>query len=445
MKRYFLLIICTIFLISCGKKETIISGNIKSTSPLERLQLFDFSHAVTLPIANLGVNPNGDFSDTLKIEHDGVYLLNFKTEIYPIYLKKGSDIKLNTDSDNFAQNMKTTDNNNLFLSHFLELIKKIDQVNFSQPFSEIKKLNTQLNTQINSLKNQYHPDDQLLNWSQNLLNISLNPIFDVYIEEKPDLKKDKDIAKLKEDIKKKNNELIQEFPIYRFYFIKKNYKNFIENLADIKSFYNYLKSNQELEQISKDYLLSEMLNVESNNQEVVDFILNNTKDKSLKNNIKQLKHSIFGFNINSSFPDEFHFLTPEKKETSLLQYKGKPTFIMFYSSWVPFISEVYKPAIEELMESYKNKVNFVFINVDDTFKQFKKTAFALFPEQNAIKLYIKNGLKSEESKNMGIYSHNLPCFFILTKEGKVATEYFHDSENNDFIEKTTNKLNELTK
>lgn len=445
MKRYFLLLICSILLISCKKKETIISGNIKSTSPLERLQVFDFSSAVTLPIANFGVNPDGNFSDTLKIEHNGVYLLNFKTEIYPIYLKKGSNIKLNTDSDNFAKNMKITDNNNLFLSHFLEVIKKIDQVNFSQPFSEIKKLNTELNTQINSLKNQYNPDSQLLNWSENLVNISLNPIFDVYLEEKPELKKDKDIVKLKEDMIKKNNDLILEFPIYRFYFIKKNYKNFIENLSDIKSFYNNIKSNKELNQTSKDYLLSEMLNVESNNQKVVDFILNNIHDESLKNKIKQLKLSLFGFDINTVFPDKFHFLTPEKKETTLLQYKGKPTFVMFYSSWIPFISEIYKPAIEELMESYKNKVNFIFINVDDTFKQFKKTAFALFPEQNAIKLYIKNGLKSEESKNMGIYSHALPCYFILTKEGKVATEYLHNTEGNGLIENISIKLDELTK
>ena len=57
--------------------------------------------------------------------------------------------------------------------------------------------------------------------------------------------------------------------------------------------------------------------------------------------------------------------------------KGKPTLVMFYASWNPYISEATVPVLKEVANFYKSKMDFTFVNFDDTKEQFIKTSNAM--------------------------------------------------------------------
>jgi thiol-disulfide isomerase/thioredoxin len=51
--------------------------------------------------------------------------------------------------------------------------------------------------------------------------------------------------------------------------------------------------------------------------------------------------------------------------------------LFFYASWNPYIGEATIPVLKEVVNFYKSKMNFVFVNVDDTKDQFVKTSNSL--------------------------------------------------------------------
>jgi len=71
-------------------------------------------------------------------------------------------------------------------------------------------------------------------------------------------------------------------------------------------------------------------------------------------------------------------LKQDGKTGKLSELKGKPTLLVFYSSWAPNMVENIAPTIKEISEFYQSKMNFAYINFDDDAKQFQKTSKALF-------------------------------------------------------------------
>jgi hypothetical protein len=55
MKKYLLLFVIAIFVMSCSKKVEV-KGKITGGSPLERIEFIEASGVATLPLINIGVN-----------------------------------------------------------------------------------------------------------------------------------------------------------------------------------------------------------------------------------------------------------------------------------------------------------------------------------------------------------------------------------------------------
>ena len=89
MKKLLLIVLCTLFIVSCSNKKTVvISGKVVGGSPLERIEIINTSDAAPLPIANFGVDAQGNFSDTIQIPKNGVYTLSYGGNYGSIYLKE---------------------------------------------------------------------------------------------------------------------------------------------------------------------------------------------------------------------------------------------------------------------------------------------------------------------------------------------------------------------
>ena len=84
MKKYFLLFVLSVFIISCSKKEVIISGKLNNALPLSRVEIIDISSVATLPITNYGIDEKGNFSDTISIDKNGINALSYQGIIQTI-------------------------------------------------------------------------------------------------------------------------------------------------------------------------------------------------------------------------------------------------------------------------------------------------------------------------------------------------------------------------
>jgi hypothetical protein len=62
--------------------------------------------------------------------------------------------------------------------------------------------------------------------------------------------------------------------------------------------------------------------------------------------------------------------------------------------------------LKEVVNFYKSKMNFVFVNVDDTKDQFIKTSNAMFKGIPGTNVYAEGGLSSDIAKKYGSTDSN---------------------------------------
>ena len=98
MKKLLLIVLCTLFIVSCSNKKTVvISGKVIGGSPLERIEIVEMSGVATLPIANFGVDAQGNFSDTSRFLK-WLYTLSYGGNYGTVYLKGGENVRLSGNS-----------------------------------------------------------------------------------------------------------------------------------------------------------------------------------------------------------------------------------------------------------------------------------------------------------------------------------------------------------
>lgn len=120
-------------------------------------------------------------------------------------------------------------------------------------------------------------------------------------------------------------------------------------------------------------------------------------------------------NLEGTYMDNFKFHKINKKEVNLYDFK-KPVFLITYASWcLPSKGEI--PALNQLAEQYKNKVDFVVLYWD-TREQAKEMAKD-FNEYVSI-VYV------DETKNQGAYvvkqlkhSLGLPTCFLMSGDKQI--------------------------
>ena len=66
MKKFFLLLIISLFTMSCSNKVEI-KGKVRNGNPLERVEIIEASGVATLPLSNIGLNNKGEFNGEVNI------------------------------------------------------------------------------------------------------------------------------------------------------------------------------------------------------------------------------------------------------------------------------------------------------------------------------------------------------------------------------------------
>ncbi len=453
MKKYFLMLMLAFFAVSCSKKVEV-KGKITNPGPLERVEIIEVSGVGTLPLINMGLNNQGEFSGSFEAPQSGMYVITYGGNMNMVYLKQGQTLNVSGTGADFPQTMVITGDakaNNDFLNdtrksfetyaqkiNVGELIAK-DETKF---LAEFQKIKTDVFNNIDTAAKKYKADNGAVTYNKNETLVRLAGLLDAYEQNhgqatgNASFKVSKNFESAKTEMLKNHDDMIKTLPIYRDYVLNKLNPEFqkfatAQNpgsnpmLADM--FVNFLKTKKDMSQTTKDYLLGYVIAQSDinpmnakNYDKVAKLVDENIKDASVKTSLKELQTVIMGQKVGTA--PELNLTGG--KATKLADLKGKPTLVTFYASWNPNISVMTIPVLKEVADFYKAKMNYAYVNLDDTKEQFQKTSTALlkgFPGEN---YWVEGGINSKAAQKFGLYGFKLPSYILLDKDGKIASRPF---------------------
>lgn len=458
MKKYLLLFIIAVFAMSCSKKVEV-KGKITGGSPLERIEFIEASGVATLPLINIGINKDGTFSGSFEAPKSGMYVMSYGGKQNLIYLKGGQKLEITGNGISFPSEFVVTgdakNNNDFFTATQKYLSTYAQTVNMNELMTKdektflkgIEKVQADVTKNIEENVKKFSPDNGLVEWKKNDLASTLLTILNQYeMSHKqmgnPSFKVTKAFTDYENKLQENKEVMVKENPFYRQYLLTKMSPDFQKyaqansagktDVTTSELFSDYLKKNQkDLSQTAKDYLLAFVMaqsdihpgTPEKTIEKIKKIIDTDIKDATIKEDLKKIQFAINGFKIGEQAP-EASLIKADGKSYSLSSNKGKPYMMMFYASWNPYIGEASIPVLKEVVNFYKSKMNFVFVNVDDTKDQFVKTSNSLMKGITGTNVYGEGGLNSDIAKKYGVYGFKLPCFIVVDKDGKIASKPF---------------------
>lgn len=458
MKKYLLLFIIAVFAMSCSKKVEV-KGKITGGSPLERIEFIEASGVATLPLINIGLKNDGTFSGSFEAPKNGMYVISYGGKQNLVYLKAGQSLNISGNGVTFPTEYVITGdakkNNDFFTATQKYLSNYAQGVNIKELMDKdektfikgMQKVENDVKKDIEQNVKKFNPDNEVVKWKKNDIASTILSIMTQYETVKrqtsgnPSFKVSKLFTDYENKLQENKEEMLKESPAYRSYLLAKmslDFQKYAEakskNTKDITTsemFSQYLKDKKDLSQTTKDYLLAFVIaqsdihpgtpsNISDKIKKIID---ENIKDATIKSDLNKIQLAVNGLKAGEVAPD-ISLIKQDGKAYKISENKGKPYMLVFYASWNPYIGEATIPVLKEVVNFYKSKMNFVFVNVDDTKDQFVKTSNSLLKGITGSNVYVNGGLNSDAVKKYGVYGFKLPCFIIVDKDGKIAGRTF---------------------
>lgn len=470
MKKYFFLLLVSLLVVSCSKVK--VEGNVKGGSPLERIEFIEASGVATLPLVNIGIDEKGNFKGEFTAPKNGMYAMTYAGKMNFIYLKKGQTLKISGDSATFPETFKIqgdAKNNNEFIQasqKYLEAYsarfrKDLLKDKESDFLIEMKKVYAELGKNIDQNADKYKADAEVVKLKKDELTTNILTFLIRYesahgqVIGDPSFKVSKTFSDYEKSLTKNNDRMIEELPIYRNYLLNKVGKDFQEFAQKQKDkdtasmsviFSRFLESQKEMPQKTKDYLLAFIiakfdLNPYTSDVANVEKIVNKIEDDNIKKDLKSAINAVFGIRKGTEAPS-VNLTKLDGKSANFSELKGKPVLVMNYASWNPYISQSTIPVLKEVVDFYKSKVSFAYVNLDDTKDQFTKTANSMLKGIPGTSYYAEGGMNSDYAKKYFVYGFKIPGFFLIDKNGKIASQTFYNLGDTNFVEEM-NKISGL--
>ena len=472
MRKFFLLVLFSVLIISCSK-EVKINGVVKGGSPLERIEFIDASGVATLPLTNIGLDEKGNFKGSFDAPRNGMYAMTYAGQIAFVYLKKGQEFNISGEAGMFPNLFNITGaakaNNDYYKKVQNSMDGYMSKLNMSMIakdeksfLAEMKKVEADLNKVIEDEAKTLKPDSEVVQLKKDELITSILTFMGQYEENhgeatgKENFKVSAAFKEYMKSLEKDNDRFVKTLPTYRNYLLGKlsmDFQNYAMAQNDKSTatmsqiFARYIKDQKDMSQTTKDYLLAFViakfdLNPFSENVDKLKKLVDdNIKDSVIKKDMHLAIDAVFGMKKGVDAPGTA-LVTLDGKSAKLTDSKDKPTLVMTYASWNPYIAESIIPVLKEVNNFYKSKVNFAFVNLDDTKEQFTKTSNAMLKGISGTNYYAEGGLNSQFAKDYFIYGFKIPGFFIIDKNGKIASETFYNLGEPKFVE-AMNKVSGL--
>ncbi|MHA6696421.1 TlpA family protein disulfide reductase [Chryseobacterium sp. A321] len=467
MKQYLLVFAMALFAVSCSKKVEI-KGKLTGGSPLERVEIIETSSVSTLPLLNMGLDAKGEFSGSFEAEKNGLYVITYGGASNVVYLKKGQTLEIEGVGLSFPTNYVIKGDakpNNDFLKdaqtgfetyalkiNMEELIKK-DEAAFLKDF---KSIEDSVYSIFEASAKKHKADSDVLDFKKQEAKARLLGVLDGYAQmhgqatQKADFKTGAEFKKVKDQMLSNSDQMIRDYPMFREYQLNQLNGDFQKYRASLpakapgeelvsETFANYLETRKDLSATAKDYFFSYVLTqgdlnfMNSKNYDRITALIDKTvSDSKIKTDLKKLQVVLMGHKEGQA--PELKLMDKEGKSVVLSDLKTKPSFVVFYASWNPGIAVSTVPAIKAVTDTYGDKVNYVFVNLDDTKDQFQKTSTALFKDFPGTQYWVEGGINAKAAKDFGLYGFKIPSYVLLDKDGKLFARPFFSLQDPQFGE-----------
>lgn len=468
MKKYFFLFLVTILMMSCSKNVEV-EGKIVGGSPLGRIEFIDVAGVDTLPLINIGMDKSGLYKGNFEAPHSGMYVINYEGRQAMVYIKQGQTFKFAFNALDFPENITIVGdakNNNDFLKAVGKAVNAYAQkVNMQELFAkdepaflkEAQKIKSDLEKTIDDAAKKSNADSQVVNYKKDETTGIILGLLSQYevnhpaLTQTPGFKVSNKFRDYEKELSKDGDKLIVNQPVYRSYLLNKlssDYQEYTKanvkqdsKLTNSEVFANYLDTRNDLSQVSKDYLLSFVMGQfdinpqmdETQKASLSKLIDTKVKDNTVKEGLKRVLTAISGPKIGTEVSVS-GLTKKDGKSFNFSELKGKPVVVMLYASWNNYFGNATLPVLNEVQNFYGKKMDFVFVNLDDSKDQFTKTISApAMKDVKGLNVYADGGLQSKIAKEWGIYSFKMPSFIILDKDGKIGSRFYNNLGDNNFV------------
>lgn len=128
----------------------------------------------------------------------------------------------------------------------------------------------------------------------------------------------------------------------------------------------------------------------------------------------------------------------EDREINTLSFKGKPTIINFWTTWCTYCEQE-MPSFEKAYNQYKNEVNFVLVDVLDSYEETKENGIKYKNEHNlSMPIYFDRNHQAVQKFS----APGFPTTFFIDKNGdiyKISISMLTEEKLFDYIEKLINE------
>ena len=313
---------------------------------------------------------------------------------------------------------------------------------------EVEKVRVELEKRIDAAAKKSSPDSDAVQWKKDEMNASILGLMSQYemnhaqATGKADFKVSKNFTDAEAKLKKDNDRMLKNQPIYRNYLLGKLSQEFqTYATANNKSgeetssvlFSQFLDTKKDMPQLEKDYLLAFVMSnsdinpstTPGNSAKINKIINEKIKDSEIKKDLERIQFVLSGPKMGEAIASS-PLVKEDGSAFKLTDNKAKPAMVMFYASWNPYINEATVPVLKEVTKFYQSKMDFIYVNLDDTKDQFVKTSKAMLQGMAGTNVYADGGMNSQIAKDLGIYGFKLPSFIMIDKEGKVASKFFYN-------------------
>lgn len=239
MKKYLLLFVIAIFVMSCSKKVEV-KGKIAGGSPLERIEFVEASGVATLPLANFGIDKDGNFKGTFEAPKNGMYVINYAGKQNLIFLKGGQKLNISGNSATFPGEYVVTgdakSDNDFFQACQKFLTNYGQSLNIQQLASgdegayvkAMQKIEADINKNIDENEKKFNPGKEVVEWKKiDAKTAILNLLVNYEMTKKqmsgnnPSFKLGKAFTDYEAKLQENKDNMIKTSPFYRQYLLTK--------------------------------------------------------------------------------------------------------------------------------------------------------------------------------------------------------------------------------
>ncbi|MBR9915079.1 MAG: AhpC/TSA family protein [Algicola sp.] len=454
-----LMIICGLSIVACQQDPkidyTVITGKVENTKATTvEINNADYTKEIT-------IDASGTFTDTLDIPESGFYTLSIGREYTPLYLKKGNELAMSLDANQFDESIKYTGEgaieNNYLAAKTLNNIEvmtnarefySLEEETFLKELSKIKNNNESQLGQLTEAD-----QDFLATEKQNLVYDNY-AMLNTYAERHGSYTN-------KQDFKVSEGFIPSELKNMAFddekaYKSSSSYKNMaftdlmnsiFENIGDdiTEVDVSDLKQLKEvkiqaLKNDAIDYLGSFLISPANPNMEAIyTFFKENSTDeddiKSLTETFDKNKDLIKG----KPSPQFVNYENHEGGTTSLSDLKGKYVYVDVWATWCgPCIREI--PSLKEVEKNFHNEnIAFVSASIDEKKNHDKWVTMVDDKELGGIQLMADNDWNSQFVKDYAI--QGIPRFILIDPNGNIVSADAPRPSNPKLTELLKNELN----